>query len=275
MASKVHQAHPTRTHLDLWQPGHFTEEELRRALLDAGVAGETTSHDRRNVRWKIGTLVSGEARAAFGLTDLGELSRDEVLALVAREAGFDPDPLLRDEPVPIDPGLILAACRAAGDRMALAAKRGERVLLATGHPAGLPALYIAVADLLADRGAVPVTPLDGYGWREDEERRQIRYFRSVAMLTDRARTLHTHEPRAMELILDRERPDLVFADHGFAGAAIEAGVETLSIADINDPALVVAKERGRAEVVIVMDDNVLPNGYWPCFQAIASRFPPG
>ena len=38
------------------------------------------------------------------------------------------------------------------------------------------------------------------------------------------------------------------------------------------PALVVAKHQGRTDVVIVMDDNVQPDGYWPCFQAIAAHF---
>jgi len=77
----------------------------------------------------------------------------------------------------------------------------------------------------------------------------------------------------MHLMLEEVRPDLVFADHGFAGAAIQAGVATVSIADVNDPALLVAKRLGRTETVIVMDDNVQPEDYWPCFQAIASQFP--
>jgi hypothetical protein len=76
----------------------------------------------------------------------------------------------------------------------------------------------------------------------------------------------------MQRILDRARPDLVLADHGFAGAAIEAGVETLSVADVNDPALILAKAQGRTEVVVVMDDHVAPDAYWPCLQAVASRF---
>jgi hypothetical protein len=42
---------------------------------------------------------------------------------------------------------------------------------------------------------------------------------------------------------------------------------------VNDPALVVARAQGRTETVIVMDDNVSPEDYWPCFQAIASRLP--
>ena len=57
--------------------------------------------------------------------------------------------------------------------------------------------------------------------------------------------------------------------------AIEAGVETLSVADVNDPALIVAKAMGRTHVVVVMDDHVAPDAYWPCFQAIAARFERG
>jgi Phosphatase len=72
-------------------------------------------------------------------------------------------------------------------------------------------------------------------------------------------------------MLEAERPDLVVGDHGYAGAAIEAGIETLSIADVNDPALIVAKAQGRTEHVVVLDDHVPSGAYWPCFQAVASR----
>jgi hypothetical protein len=75
----------------------------------------------------------------------------------------------------------------------------------------------------------------------------------------------------MERMLEEERPDLVLADHGFAGAAIQAGAETLSVADVNDPALIVAKAQGRTEVVVVLDDHVPPEAYWPCFQAVAAQ----
>ena len=95
----------------------------------------------------------------------------------------------------------------------------------------------------------------------------------VAVLTDRASARHTHSPRAMETMLAEVTPDLVVADHGFAGAAIEAGVEAVSVADVNDPALIVAKAQGRTRIVVVMDDNVNADDYWPCFQAAAARFP--
>jgi hypothetical protein len=93
------------------------------------------------------------------------------------------------------------------------------------------------------------------------------------MLTDGASMKHTHSGEPMARMLAERRPDLVFADHGFAGGAIEHGVPTVSIADVNDPALLLARAQGRTEVVIVMDDNVRPEDYWPCFQAIAARLP--
>jgi hypothetical protein len=230
------------------------------------------SHDRPNVLWKIKRLVDGDPDLQFGLTGVDGLPFERVLALVAEAAGFDPDPAVRHGLIVVDPDRVLDACGEVGDRLARAAERGERVLLATGHPTGLPLLYQETARLLEEGGAKLLRPLEGYTWERWGRRRQIRYFQGTAMLTDRTSALHTHEPEAMERMLEEALPDLVFADHGFAGAAIEAGIDTVSIADINDPALVVARSQGRGGPVIVMDDNVQPEDYWPCFQVFASRF---
>jgi hypothetical protein len=260
---------------DRWRPqtGRFSPEDLAEAMVEARCAGPACSHDRPNVLWKIGKLVDGEPDSQFGLSGLTVFTGEEVLEMVAAEAGFEPEPTKRDGEVPIDPRRVLAACDLAGRRLALAAERRERVVLATGHPAGLILLYLAVGRLLQENGAELLRPASGFNWREMGRHREIRYLHGVAVLTDRAGTLHTHGAGPMHVMLEEARPDLVFADHGFAGAAIEAGVDTISIADVNDPALVVATHQGRSEIVIVMDDNVQPEGYWPCFQAIAAHFP--
>jgi len=255
-----------------WRPGPFSRHELAKGLVKGRVAGPITSHDRRNVREKIERLTLGEPDAQFGITGLAVLTPEEVLAAMAVESGFDPSPLVVDGPSVIDPYRVLAACEAAGDRLALAATRGERVLLATGHPAGLILLYQAVGRLLEEGGAKLLRPLSGHEWRELGRHREIRYLHGVAVLTDRGSTKHTHAPIPMEWMLREVQPDLVFADHGFAGAAIEASIEAISIADVNDPAPVVAKQLGKTDLVIVMDDNVQPEDYWPAFQAIAARF---
>jgi hypothetical protein len=264
--------HPVTT--DPWSPAPHARDDLARALVSGGVAGLATSHDRGNVRWKIHQLVVGDPVAQFGIRGLEGFSEADVLGLMAEAAGFDPGPLPPYSTTAVDPLRVLASLDAAGDRLALAAGRGERVILATGHPAGLPLLYMSVGVLLEHEGAKLMTPAEGVHWRDAGRHREIRYFRKVAALTDRASTLHTHAPDAMERMLEEARPDLVFADHGFAGAAIDAGIETISIADVNDPAPVVARAQGRTEIVIVMDDNVHPDAYWPCFQAIAARFGP-
>ena len=127
---------------------------------------------------------------------------------------------------------------------------------------------------MVSSGAEVLTPGRGVRWRERRLPHDwfIDYMDGVAMLTDGTEPRHTHWPDAMIRILEHARPDLVVADHGFAGAAIEAGIETISVADVNDTALLVAKALGRTELVVVMDDHVDPAAYWPCFQAIASAF---
>jgi hypothetical protein len=260
---------------DLWTPRAYAREELVEGLLSGAVAGLEVTHPLDNVLRNIRLLHEGDPDKQFGMTGLQSLDPGEVLDLVGRASGFHPDPESTTGPVSVDPELVLDACAAVGDRLAGAVRRGERVVLATGHPVGLAHLYIEVGRLLRADGVPIIEPADGTTWQEEDRHHpwQIRYLDGVAMLTDRASARHTHSGDAMGRMLDEQIPDLVFADHGFAGAAIERGVETVSIADVNDPALLVAHAQGRTRTVVVMDDNVAPQAYWPCFQAIAARLP--
>jgi hypothetical protein len=270
MGSKAHSELSIEPDL-FWTPAEYDRETMTKALRDAGVAG-VNSHDRPNVLWKIKRLCEGDPDSQFGLSGVSGLRIDEVLRLVSDMSGIDPDPDTHHGMVLVDPDRVLDAFEPLAERLALAARRGERVLIATGHPTGLPLLYQETGRLLTQHGARLIRPLEGETWHDrNGRRRQIRYFAGVAMLTDRGSALHTHSPEAMERMLAEETPDLVFSDHGLAGAAIEAGVDTVAIADVNDPALVVAHSQGRSGPIVVMDDNVQPESYWPCFQIIASR----
>ena len=260
---------------DRWTPREYAREELVEGLLAGAVAGLEVSHPLDNVLRNIRLLYEGDPDKQFGMTGLQSLDPDEILDLVGRASGFEPERAATTGPVPVDPELVLDACAAVGERLANAVRRGERVLLATGHPVGLAHLYIEVGRLLRAGGVAIIEPADGTTWQDEDRHHpwQIRYLDGVAMLTDRASARHTHSGDAMDRMLDEETPDLVFADHGFAGTAIERGVDTVSIADVNDPALLVAHAQGRTGTVVVMDDNVAPQAYWPCFQAIAARLP--
>jgi Phosphatase len=257
-----------------WAPRPCRRDELERGLLEGGVAGPAT-HPLDNVRGNILMLVQGDPDKQFGLRDLpGTFSFEDILDLVAAGAGVPIDHEARYGVVRIAPGPILDACTAMGDRLAAAAASRERVVLATGHPIGLGLFYAQLDRLLRERGARVLAPAHGESWRDPRlpHRWFVDHWGGVGMLTDGTEPRHTHSPQAMQRMLVDVRPDLVVADHGFAGAAIEAGVETLGIADVNDPALIVAKAQGRTEVIVVMDDHVAPDAYWPCFQAIAAGF---
>ena len=261
---------------DRWTPRSYERHELFLGLLEGRIAGPDLSHPLDNVLRNIGLLSEGDSDKQFGMSGLAQaFTPREVLELVGRAAGFEPDPHATTGPVPVDPELVLDACEAVGDRLADACREGERVILATGHPVGLAHLYIEVGRQLRARGVELLRPHEGVAWRDGDRHHswQVRYLEGVAMLTDKASARHTHSGDAMVRMLAEARPDLVFADHGFAGAAIEAGIDTVSIADVNDPALLVAQAQGRTETVVVMDDNVQPEAYWPCFQAMAARLP--
>ena len=192
--------------------------------------------------------------------------------MVEAGAGAPIDHDERFGPVDIRPEPVLDVCAAWGIACASPPSAAD-VVLATGHPTGLALLYHRL-----DAGSSTGGPGAGAGTRCALARSTmhhdwfIDHWGGVGMLTDGREPRHTHWPDAMRRMLDEVTPDLVVADHGFAGAAIEAGVETLSIADVNDPALLVAQAQGRTEHVLVMDDHVDPAAYWPCFQAIAARW---
>lgn len=260
---------------DRWTVRPLTRRELLDGLRAGKVAG-VAAHPLDNVRRNIELLIEQDPDKLFGMTDMpGQFGFDEILDLVETEAGEPIDRTARFGQVHIAAEPILTACELLGDRLAAAAGAGERVVVATGHPNGLDVLYRELARLLADRGAKLLHPADGATIQETDRPGpwRIRYLADVGLVTDEVAAKHTHAGDAMLRMLEDERPDLVLGDHGYAGAAIEAGVEAVSVADVNDPALIVAKAQGRTRIVLVMDDNVNADDYWPCFQAVAARFP--
>jgi hypothetical protein len=272
----VIEAHARRLPIvdERFTPRSYPRDELTRALVAGRVAGVAT-HPLDNVRRNARLLLEGDPDKQFGLTGLQDgLALPDVLDLVSTGAGATIDPSEEFGDVLIEPDPILDACEALGRRLALAAEGGERVLIATGHPGALDLLYRELERTLVAHGGLVIKPADGHAWRQPglEHDWSIGYLSGVGMQTDGRVPRHTHWPDAMRRMLAAGRPDLVLADHGFAGAAIESGVETVSVADVNDPALLVAKAQGRTEVVVVMDDHVAADAYWPCFQAAVTAF---
>lgn len=249
-----------------------TREELRRHLEASQITGDVATSREDNLL-KYGLLASRLPKAMFGLEVHESWTLADVLTLMAERVGVSADPGYLHGPDRIDTIRTLDALDRMAEQLRAAARPGARVVVATGHPAGLLPVHMAVAAALKAAGATVLTAAAGATYptvtRGGPARREIRYLADVATVSSRGELNHTHSPNGMRLILEdlaargERPPDLVVADHGWAGAAGQAGVPTVGFADSNDPALFVGEAEGKVRVVVPLDDNVAPHLYTP------------
>lgn len=246
--------------------------DLREHLIATRIAGNVGTPRENNLR-SYRRVAEGIPYHSFGLSFAREWSPAEILEVMARRCGVSPDPRHVEGQDTIDPDRTLAELAAAGEQLRAAAAARARVMIATGHPGALLAIHLEVAGALRRAGCTLLRP--GDAWRYEERKRdelrprQLRYIGDVAMVSGRGELNHTHSARPMQAALaelaeaGEPVPDLVFADHGWAGAAAEAGSTVIGLADSNDPALFLGQEEQKVSVVIPLDDNVLPAHYSP------------
>jgi hypothetical protein len=247
-------------------------DELRQQLLDARIAGDVATPREDNLA-KYAMFSRRLARASFGLETPRHWSVPDVVEVMAHKTGVSADAAKLGGGDRIDPDLTIDALTRMATHLAAAAGPGRRAIVATGHPAGLLAIHLPVARALAATGTEILTPAMGWsyelGTHNGQVTREIRYVGDVAMLSTRGELNHTHSPRPMEAMLadlvatGADFPDLVVADHGWAGAAGQAGITTVGFADTNDPALFVGELEGKIAVAVPLDDNVEPHLYTP------------
>ena len=252
--------------------------EARNALIAAGITGPHRSHRRESSLRKIHALLDGEdADATFGMSGFEKYSAGEVLGFMAELTGCSAD--IADVACEdlIDPDKTMAGLVALGDRLKLEAERGSTLLAVTGHPTGVLEFYIRLVDAYQLAGGKVVR------LREEEKvllgsrgrAYEVRYIGGVGCLADWGSLKHTHSSKAMEALLEaRPWPDLVLGDHGFAGAAIERGIPTLAVVDINDHALAIAKAEDRDVLLVPLDDNRPQRLYEPAWRVVESRINP-
>jgi Phosphatase len=248
----------------------MTEHELLAHLATSRLAGRVATRSSNSLR-NAERVVEGDPDCTMGLSDWRDATYGEVLAAVHALGGRELDPEAAEHP---DGGYIepeatldgIARHRRALERFVAAG--GGRALVATGHPS-LLRHYSVVAAALEAAGCHMVRPV------VETQNGSVGYVAGVAVLTHDGREHHTHRSLYMEAMLDAiggaDGVDLVVADHGFAGAAIEAGIETLSIADINDPALPLAQARGRTTGVLLIDDGLDASLFVPVTEAMLAR----
>lgn len=249
-------------------PAVPSRTELRDHLIRSRIAGEVATSRENNLA-NFGRMSARDPLYLFGLDPVGSWSPAEVLELMAERVGVRPEPGYTSGIDTIDPDLTLDRLDAMAARLAAAGRRRERVIVATGHPGGVGAIHTETARALHDAGCTLLTPAEGAPLIDQGRPRHLRFVGSVAMASSGGGLAHTHSPVLMEAMLTQLRgageppPDLVVADHGWAGAAGQAGIDAVGYADCNDPALFVGEAEGRVLVSVPLDDNVLPQLYRP------------
>jgi hypothetical protein len=258
-----------------------TREELQAQLVACGIAGDVATSRENNLNNFL-RLSRREPLYLFGLEPDGAWTPGDVLALMAQRCGVSPEPGHSHGQDTIDPERTIERLDAMAVRLRDAARRRERVLVATGHPVGLRPTHTAVARGLREAGCTLLTP--AAGWQHPPDTAygaagaELCYLDDVGVLSGADGALqHTHSPVPMQAVLahleavGEALPDLVVADHGWAGAAGQAGVDAVGFADCNDPALFVGEAEGRVLVSVPLDDNVAPRLYAPLTGYLLNR----
>ncbi len=240
--------------------------QLARALEHARITGEVATPRENNLA-HIHRFLAQERQFDFGV----ELTRDwdyrSVFALMVDRAGLRPEADYCDGVDTISTDRCLDALERLAAAVGEVARAGGQILFATGHPAGMLPVHMAIAAAAEANGArtvrqdsvLPVPDIGG----------DCREINRVWIWHLHGGTPHTHLAEPMHTLLDdidrrgRPAPDLVVADHGWAGAASSRGLRTFGYADCNDPALFVAEAQGRIEATIPLDDDVAPYLYAP------------
>jgi hypothetical protein len=262
-----------RRHDDPTHAQPVTRARLRDHLVSSRIAGEVATPRENNLS-NYQRMSRGEPLYLFGLRPRDTWTPDRVLGLMAERCGVSADPSHTQGQDTIDPDRTLDRLDAMAARLSRAAVARERVIVATGHPVGLRPTHTAVAAALRHAGCRVLTPVTD--WRHPDDPAyggavgSARFIRDVGMLVDDGGVpRHTHSPLPMQALLEHLEgageapPDLVVADHGWAGAAGQSGVDAVGFADCNDPALFVGEAEGHVQVCVPLDDGVAPRLYRP------------
>jgi hypothetical protein len=233
-----------------------TRPSLRELLKHAHVSGRSLRYGRDEVTAIMRRVERGARSALCGLPPFPGLTRQHVADAVALVYGWEGDgPRAR-----IAPARTIDGFAAGAARVLEVARDGGRLAFATARPAALLPLYRR----LAARAAA-----EGGGVLVDDETssfgptgRRLRWIDHVAVLTDGAALLADEMTQAAEeWLFAMARPDLVVADHAYAGVASASGLEVVAFADLDAVALAVAAWCGRAVRVVPLDDRRPPVAY--------------
>ena len=247
-------------------PMPFDDQVIERRLTRLRLSGPELSHSRANNVEAARRLADNDPYVTFGIrlvidyVQLNQVEPQDALAMIAGITKCSQDVSYTEGRGYISPSSTIKGLKAMSAAIRHVSREHGYVTFATGHPGSMIECYTELAGLVRELGGHVLDLAKGQLVFQGEDRDHVHVADSVngiAILSDTCAALHTHDSRAMQLMLDdaRRLPDLVIADHGFAGEAINRGIPTVAVMDTNDPGLAVAKKLGANVIIVPMNDN--------------------
>lgn len=232
-----------------------TQSSLTKSLIDLKLTGELNRNAPESNRQAIREMLARNTYWTFDGNGIIPLKHtyETAATIMAARLGITRERFESDLPPFIDPqkttdGLV-EAMEIAG---ALARDQGT-IVFATAHPGSLLGFYVELAMALTQMGAVVVTPNQPI---PAPDNRWIDSVAGVLVLSNEGDLNHTHNDMGMQAVLETLGPDLVIGDHSFVMAAINLGIKSIAIFDVDDPALAIMAEARSTKVhAIPMNDN--------------------
>lgn len=261
--------------------------ELRARLVADGLAGAVATTREQSLR-RYRQFAARDPRVTLGLLPLRRWNERDLLALMADRCGVPADFCRVRGPDLIDPERTLDALDAFAERLAAVAARRGAVLLGTGHPGRLLGFYAGLADALSAAGCLVLTPAQGrcvdITTRFGVRTYNLAYVRGVALVreggargTAGVTGAHTHSPLPVRTALEGlaqgggPLPDLVVGDHGWVCGAGQLGLDTIGLADVDDPAVFVGEAEGRVSVAVPLEDAAPEESYRPLMRYVLNQ----
>ncbi len=244
----------------------LSNQVIERKLTNLRLAGPDLSHSRLNNVDAAARLANGDPYVTFGIqmvidyVQSRQVEAEEVLKIIAGITKCSQDLGYTEGRGYISPSSTRKGLKAMADAIKRTARMHGSILFATGHPGSMMDCYTELAHFFREHGGHVMDLARGQIVTQFEDRDHVHLVDSVncvAFLSDTCAALHSHDSRPMQLMLDglEQLPDLVIADHGFAGEAINRGIPTVAVMDTNDPGLALAQHLGADLTIVPMNDN--------------------
>lgn len=211
-------------------------------LVAMGLTGRKTVMSTQIFRDHVGQLARRHRDATMGISGkylLHALDAGQIEDAASEVFGTDSNQIK----VTIDPELTTIAIDEACEKISEAALRGARIIFACSRPSATLPLFIELARLSTLAGAKVLDSFDNTSSfvADGRKGRSLTWSGHVGVMTDGGSLLSTDDSTAAEdLLFHLPRPDLVVADHIFAGAALTAGFPTVAFTGLESLAVAVA-----------------------------------